>query len=111
MKVKSFLPIFFIISLSLTAIISFTSCDDSTCWLCLGSGICSVCDGRGTITEDGEARQCNACEGSGKCNNCNGSGMVSKVRAQNNALGKCFDCCEHESHKISEKSEVQNEGL
>lgn len=48
------------------------------CPRCVGTGRCSVCQGRGYFVAmgSGEKRVCRTCAGSGKCQTCGGRGRV-----------------------------------
>lgn len=50
--------------------------DYNPCPMCLGTGDCEACDGRGTAGWVG-GEDCEVCAGSGVCTECNGSGVDS----------------------------------
>ena len=49
----------------------------ATCKACKGTGVCRICDGKGTVSSHKllvGSRKCKVCNGKGKCPVCKGRG-------------------------------------
>ena len=62
--------------LLLLLIFTFISCDDETCWVCLGNGRCYTCNGKGIVGDTGVT--CSVCNGTPVCLNCRGTGKIKR---------------------------------